>query len=124
MARNNRVIRAIAGVTLAFISTLAADTELLTLNYNPFTRPDILKKKPPPGPRNVTPASLQPENIELELTATMVSENAPMVIVNGELLSLGEKIGKLKLIAVMEGKAIFSHHQKRYSFTIDGLDLK
>jgi len=120
MPRNSLTRYIFAGVTIALISPVTADTELLTLKYNPFTRPDILKKKPPQRARVIPRATLPPEEIELKLTATMVSENAPMVIVNGEMLTIGEKIGEMKLIAVLEGKAVFAQDGKKYSFMIDG----
>lgn len=115
MPRNSLTPYVIAVVAAGFVSLAAAQTDLLTLNYNPFSRPGILKRKPPPQPVRVIPA----EQIELVLTATMVSENASMVIVNGEMLGIGEKIGKMRLIAVLEGKAIFIQGGKKYSFMID-----
>ena len=54
----------------------------------------------------------------MELTATMVSETTSMVIVNGELLGIGEKIGKMKLITVMEGRAVFIQDGKKFPFEI------
>ena len=123
MRRNNLSTCAIAVMVAVLVTPAPADTNILTLNNDPFTRPDILKKKSQ-RPRANSPASLLPEQIELKLTATMVSENAPMVIVNGEMLAIGEKIGKMKLIAVLEGEAIFSQGGKKYSFMIDTLKLK
>ncbi len=94
-----------------------AEAELLTLSNNPFSRPEIFHAPPPPP---VTPkVVLPPEEVVLELTATMVSETAPMVVVDGELLAIGDKIEGMKLIAVMEGKAIFTRAGKKFSFTID-----
>ena len=124
MPRNSFTLYVIAVVAAGFVSLAAAETDLITLNYNPFSRPGILKKKNPRTVRVIPQVSLQPEEIELEFTATIVSENAPMVIVNGEMLGIGEKIGKMKLIAVLEGKAIFIQGGKKYSFTIDEPDLK
>jgi hypothetical protein len=122
MAPNSFTRYTIAGLTLVLISPVTADTDLMTLNNNPFTRPDILKKKPPRSIKAIPQATLPPEEIELKLTATMVSENAPLVIVNGEMLAVGEKIGEMELIAVLEGKAIFVQDGKKYSFMIDGLE--
>ena len=125
MRRNNLTASLLLVLIATSFSSVAADTELLRLNTNPFARPDSLKRKPPAPPTSdAALAGLPPEEIELELTATLVSENVPMVIVNGELLAIGEKIGKMKLIAVMEGKAIFVQAGKRFSFEIDGLELK
>jgi len=96
----------------------AAESRLLTLNNNPFTRPEILKPKPPPPPAPVVRQMLPPEEVVLNLTATMVSDNAPMAVVDGELLAIGDRIEGLKLIAVMEGKAVFTRNGKKYSFEI------
>ncbi len=101
----------------AAASVMAADDARLSLLNNPFTRPEILKPKPPPppAPRVILP----PEQVELELTATMVSETAPMVVVNGELLALGEKIEGLKLIKVMEHKAVFTRGGRKFTVEIE-----
>ena len=42
-----------------------------------------------------------------------------MVVVEGELLGIGEKIDGFKLIAVMEGKAIFRRNGRKFTFEID-----
>ena len=101
----------------AAASVMASDEARLSLLNNPFTRPEVLKPKPPPppAPRVILP----PEQVELELTATMVSEVAPMVVVNGELLAVGEKIEGLKLIAVMEHKAVFARDGRKFTFEIE-----
>jgi hypothetical protein len=61
---------------------------------------------------------LPPEEVVLRLSATLVSETAPMVVVDGELLAIGEKMEGFKLIAVMEGKATFVRAGKKFSFMI------
>lgn len=123
MPRNNPVPGLMAGMALMLLGPVAFGAELLTLNYNPFSRPEILKKRPPV--QSVAAVVQAPQAItELVLTATMVSATVPMVIVNGEILGIGEKIGKMKLISVMEGKAIFVQGGKKYSFLIDSRDLK
>jgi len=100
-----------------FASDLAADPDLLSLRNNPFSRPAILNAPPPPPP--VAPkVILPPEEVVLDLTATMVSKTTPMVMVDGELLAIGDEIEGLKLIEVMEGKAVFARAGKKYSFMI------
>ncbi len=100
-----------------FVFEAAAADELLTLRHNPFTRPAVLKPKPPPpAPQAVAE---DPDEVELILSATMVSQNAPMAIVDGELLAVGDRIRGLKLIAVGEGRAIFYRDGRRYVFEID-----
>ena len=117
MLRIKPVNGLVAGMALMLLAPVVFSAELLTLDNNPFARPEILRIKPPVQARVVAPVAPR-KNPELVLTATMVSENVPMVIVNGEMLGLGEKIGKMKLISVMEGKAIFVQGGKKYSFMI------
>ena len=94
-----------------------ADAGLLSLANNPFTRPEILKPKPPPRPE--PRVELPPEEVELNVSATLVSKTAPMAVVDGELLALGDRIDGFKLISVMEGKAVFSRGGRRYTFVIE-----
>jgi hypothetical protein len=101
---------------LATTPAFGADSDLLGLSNNPFSRPEIFNAPPPPPARQA--AVLPPEQVELNLSATMVSEIAPMVVVDGELLAIGDKIEGLKLIAVKEGEAIFTRAGKKFSFTI------
>ena len=98
----------------------AAERDMLTLHNNPFSRPQVLKPKPPPPPAPVVQPVLPPEEIELEVTATMVSKSMPMAVVDGELLGIGDRIEGMKLIAVMEGKAVFMRNGRKYSFEING----
>lgn len=116
MCHRNSITR-LALSSLLFASIVSAEPGLQTLQKNPFSRPDILKAKPRSQTRlkNVV---IPPEEIELDLTATMVSETSPMVVVDGEFLTIGDKIEGFKLIAVMEGKAIFTQGGKRYSFSV------
>jgi hypothetical protein len=107
-----------AAMALILLAPVVFSAELLTLNNNPFARPEILKVKPPVHARVLVPVAPQ-KKTELVLTATMVSENVPLVIVNGELLGIGENIGKMKLISVLEGEAIFVQGGEKYSFMID-----
>jgi hypothetical protein len=101
---------------LSAVPAFSAETSLFGLNNNPFSRPEIFNAPPPPPVRQTV--VLPPEQVELNLTATMVSEVAPMVVVDGELLAIGDKIEGLKLIAVREGEAIFTRAGKKFSFTI------
>ena len=94
-------------------SAQAAETSMLTLQNNPFTRPEV------PAPTPAPIVRVPPEEIKLVLTATMVSETAPMAVVDGQLLAIGERIEGMKLIAVMEGRAVFARGGKKYSFEIE-----
>ena len=101
---------------LGAVPAFGAESDLLILSNNPFSRPEIFNAPPPPPVRQTV--VLPPEQVELNLSATMVSEIAPMVVVDGELLAIGDKIEGLKLIAVREGEAIFTRAGKKFSFTI------
>jgi hypothetical protein len=107
---------------LCSVSSLAAEAELLTLRKNPFSQPEVVNKPPPPPPAPVAAQIVLPaEEVKLDLSATMVSATNPMVVVDGELLVIGDKIEGLKLIAVMEGSAVFTRGGKKYSFAVDEL---
>ena len=110
----------IIGVILCLcsVSSLAAEVELLTLRKNPFSQPEVVNKPPPPPPV-VAEVVLPAEEVKLDLSATMVSATNPMVIVDGELLAIGDRIEGLKLIAVMEGSAVFTRGGKKYAFAVD-----
>jgi len=108
---------------LCSVSSLAAKAELLTLRNNPFSQPEVVNRPPPPPPAAPVAAAivLPAEEVKLDLTATLVSASNPMVVVDGELLTIGDKIEGLKLIAVMEGSAVFTRGGKKYSFAVDDL---
>ena len=56
---------------------------------------------------------------QLKLTATLISVIEPMVIVNDQLLGVGEEIEGMRLSLVDEGRAVFHFRGKAYEFTID-----
>lgn len=105
-------------IGLLFTSLQAAEQRHARLGSNPFSRPEVLKPKPPPPAAPVVRPVLPPDEVELDLTATMVSAQRPMVIVDGELLGIGDRIEGLKLIAVMEGKAVFTRNGRKFTFEI------
>ena len=112
------IVCAFAIVGLLPVATLAEESNLLALQNNPFTRPEVLKAKPAPPPTQQR-AAVVPEKLEFELSATMVSGIMPMVVVNGELLGIGDRIEGFELIAVMEGKAIFTRAGKKISLEVN-----
>ena len=42
-----------------------------------------------------------------------------MAVVDGELLGIGDRISGFKLIAVMEGKAVFRRNGRKFTFEIN-----
>ena len=99
----------------------AAADETRELRNNPFSRPEIVNRPPPPP---VQRAVAVDEDPELELSATLVSKVTPMVVVNGELLQIGEKIDGLRLVAVTEGRATFERGGRKYTFELKQLQPK
>ena len=103
-------------IALLLTAPAAADVQLLSLSNNPFARPPMPEKKPPPS---IPVAVKKVEPVELELTATMVSDSASMVIVEGELIAVGESFKGMKLLKVMEGKAVFAGAGKKMTYKIE-----
>ena len=71
---------------------------------NPFSQPDFLKYTPPVKSA-VEAVEIDEVLPEFHLTATFISVNGSMAIVNGHLLSLVEEVEGLQLIMVGEGIA-------------------
>ncbi|MCU7922710.1 MAG: hypothetical protein KZQ88_08415 [Candidatus Thiodiazotropha sp. (ex Dulcina madagascariensis)] len=87
-----------------------------SLSHNPFSKPSILAV-----PKKV--ARIEPtveEAFTLELTATLVSDDMPLVIAGGEMLSVGDEISGYRLISVGEGKALFLKNGKTHTFWLEG----
>ena len=107
---------------LCLLAVTAADaSELQRLQNNPFRQPEVVNQ-PPPAPPPVQAAEL--DEPELELSATMISKVAPMVVVNGELLGIGETIDGLRLIGVAEGRATFERKGRKFTFELKQLQPK
>ena len=103
-------------MTALLAAPAAAEVELLSLRNNPFARPPVVEKKPPPS----NPVVVEKvEVIDLELTATMVSELSSMIIVEGQLIAVGESFKGMELIEVQEGKAVFASAGKRTTYRIE-----
>ena len=101
-----------------------AQNDLIELKKDPFRQPDILKYKPPaPVMRN----NLTQEDNgipQLKLTATLISVSEPMVIVNDQLLHVGDEIEGMRLILIDEGRAIFRYQGKNHAFTLEESDTE
>ncbi len=67
-------------VLCVLLVTVADASELQRLRHNPFRQPEIVNEPPPPP---VRPQAHDHDEPELELSATMVSTVAPMVVANG-----------------------------------------
>ncbi len=93
-----------------------SDVELIKLKNNPFSKPDIKVQKTLPVVK--IGVSLPEKEPDIKLEATMVSVNGSMVIVNGELIEVGDRIESFKLIEVREGEAVFGKGRKTRVFQV------
>lgn len=102
---------------LAVLPKVVADSALISLKNNPFSRPQ-LKVEDLPAKQKVVrqPAARNPVSIFVE--ATLVSDNGSMVIVNGKLIAIGDKIEGMKLVKVGEGVAVFRQGRKLRTFKV------
>lgn len=87
---------------------------------NPFGQPEELKKKNIPVKRRQGRIVEAPVEVpELKLTATLISVSEPLVIVNQQMLGIGEEIEGMRLSLIDEGRAVFYFKGKTYEFSID-----
>lgn len=87
---------------------------------NPFGQPEELKKKKPSTKRHQGRIVAAPVEVpQLKLTATLISVSEPLVIVNDQMLRIGEEIEGMRLSLIDEGRAVFHFKGKTYEFSID-----
>ena len=103
----------LAGIAVGSLSAGQTHTDL---RHNPFARPVILAA---PSAQEVKILK-QPVNPaeELKLTATLVSNSTPLIIVGGEMLGIGETIAGYRLVAVKEGIAVFDRDGERHTVSL------
>lgn len=94
-------------VLFLVLSAANAESALINLKNNPFSRPKLDVADVPVVQQVVRPAPIPEKPIAIFLEATLVSENGSLVIVNGELIAPGEKIEGMRLVEVREGEAVF-----------------
>ncbi len=94
-----------------------ADDVSMTLAYNPFSKPAMLAV---PAEKAAKQEEVVAQTIAPQLTATLVSAHAPLVIVGGEMLGIGDEIDGYRLLTVEEGSAVFQKNAKRHTFVLDG----
>jgi hypothetical protein len=117
-----RQLLSICLIVLLLPALSYANSKLVELKNNPFSKPDIkIQKTLPVVKIGVSLPEIEP-NINLE--ATMVSANGSMVIVNGTLIAIGEKIENMKLIEVREGEAIFRKGRKTRVYQVGVTERK
>lgn len=96
------------------VPAVAADKNL---TYNPFSKPEALAPVQTPSKTVMTTAQ---QAMNLPLNATLVSNQAPLAIVNGELLGIGEEIQGYRLLSVDEGRAVFEKQGQRHTLLLLG----
>lgn len=102
---------------LAVLSKAVADSALIGLKNNPFSRPQ-LKVEDLPAKQKVVRQQAPRNPVSIFIEATLVSKNGSMVIVNGKLIAIGGSIEGMKLVKVGEGMAVFRHGSKLRTFKV------
>ena len=110
--------------TLMVWTVSALAQPLLELSKNPFSQPEILNQKTKSTNRAVNTTRTPSNEMipTLRLSATLISIQQPMAMVNDRLLQIGEQIEGMTLILVDEGRALFRYQGKTYEYTIDQPD--
>lgn len=106
----------LGSLLLLTIPFVHATSDLIELQNNPFSRPEI-KIQPVRQQSRSAPVQAQRETV-IYLEATLVSVNGSMVIANGELIAIGEKVEDMKLLEVREGEAVFGKGRKTRTYKV------
>ena len=93
-----------ACVMLFHACSLFAQTDAPRLKANPFDRPNFIMNL---GEATATEIVERPT--ELLLRATMVTRNNALANINGELLSVGQRIEGYRVARITEGRAVLSN---------------
>ena len=95
-------------------TTAAADENLTVLRHNPFQRPTVSAEPvdPPARPEQREPAAPP------VLSATLVSADASMAILDGKLLSVGTEHAGYRLVAVEQGRALFEREGEQVQLKV------
>lgn len=104
-------------ISPVIIATASADSELIRLKNNPFSRPQLKAEEVLPRQQVSRPAAVE-EPVSIFIEATLVSENGSMVIANGELIAIGDRFEGMKLVEVREGIAVFRKGRKTRTYRV------
>ncbi len=104
--------------SLAFtaVGTAAAAENTITLQHNPFNKPQTLAAPPP---KVVTNKAHHTPDVLPRLSAILLSDSLPMVIADDELLSPGEEINGYHLLSVENRGAVFEKQGKKYIIVLE-----
>lgn len=109
-------------LSAAYATVSVAQDNPAKLTKNPFGQPDFLKYKPPVK-KTVIKKTTKKAIVEFTLSATFISVNGPMAIVNDILLSRGEEIDGMRLLMVGEGSAKIRYEGEIYILQINEPEL-
>ena len=104
---------------LFFSMCYANDSSVL--NTNPFIKPNSLLVNTNSNNSN---ADKQYSQTEIQLHATLYSEDQSLANVNGKIIFVGEEINGYKLISVGEGVAIFKKNGEEITLSVSEIHEK
>ena len=114
---NARVLCRSAVLAVLCLSAAAGAAEdRRDLRWNPFEKPSLLAEPVPP---TGSARSVEPE-LPPVLSGTLASTTAPMAILGGRLLSVGEEHAGYRLVSVQEGAATFYKQGETVRLMITG----
>ncbi len=102
---------------LGYVLSVDAGQSMQSLARNPFSKPAIFAPAAKPHVQNRVRVE---EPRQLELSATLVSDAMPLVVVDGEMLGIGDEIYGFRLLSVQEGQAVFINQGEKQTFTLVG----
>ncbi len=91
------------------------------LQHNPFSQPKLMVESPSTNKSHITKNEMP---ITLDLRAIIVSKSMPMVNLGGEIMTVGEEVGGLRLLSVSEGEAVFLWNGTRHTLIIGSNKLE
>jgi len=111
----------LVSLAVAAVSTPSGAENAITLQHNPFNKPQILAAPPPQkvGRKNEsrTKESRAADVLPI-LRAILISASVPMVIADDEMLSPGEDINGYRLLSVDKRGAVFEKLGKQYTILL------
>jgi hypothetical protein len=118
MKKTDVISALILAALLAGVWPSGSSAGLVGLSRNPFSRPPP-KSLNDAGNRSGNKAAKPSRGVPaLRVTATLVSDDNPMAMVNGKLIGIGERIRGARLVKVEEGAAWFEYRGRRLKYRI------
>ena len=108
----------LTGFTISIAATASSADTIATLVHNPFNKPEFLAT-PPKVERKKQPLTA---DVLPRLRAVLISDTLPLVIVDDEVLGLGDDINGYRLLSVDEGRAVFEKLGNKYTLLLNDED--